>query len=66
MQSWRVRSVDFVGEGDFPQGHGMTYEDIVVECGDDEEVFAIDRLWISKSFNGETPVLRAWIRKRVV
>lgn len=66
MTRWSIRSQDFVGEGSYPQGYGMTYEDIVVECGEDEEVFAIDRTWThGVGFQSQTPVLRAWIRKRL-
>ena len=65
MNRWKVRSQEFSNGKKYPQGAGMTYDDIVVECADDEEIFAIDREYTSSGFNYLSPVLRAWIRMPV-
>jgi hypothetical protein len=66
MIRWKIRSRDFVGQTEYTQGVGMTYDDVVVECDDGEEVFAVDRTWISgKGFESRIPVLRVWSRRMV-
>ncbi len=61
---WTVRSQDFTNKDErYPQGLGMSYEDIVVECEEGEEIFAIDRIFTLSGIDMMSPVLRAWIRK---
>ena len=62
MKRYRVSMVEFIGTKEFPQGLGMTWDSVVVEVGDDEEIFAMQADWRGSGFDCQTPVVRAWIR----
>ena len=64
-QKFRIRSVTFVGEREYPQGVGMTYDDLdlVVDLEDGEEIIQVERGWRrGRGFDSEVPVVTVWIR----
>jgi len=64
-QRFRIRSVSFVGEREYPQGVGMTYDDLdlVVDLEDGEEIIQVERGWqVGRGFDSQVPVVTVWIK----
>jgi hypothetical protein len=59
---YRVRMVEFVGTEGFPQGYGMTWDSVVIDVADDEQI--IDTKAGHRSgpgFDNLYPVVQVWL-----
>lgn len=64
-QRFRLREVEFLGEKEYTQGYGLTYDDldVVVEMDDGEEIVEIQRGWKrGVGTDAEIPRITVWIR----
>lgn len=58
---YRIRMVEFVGTEEFPQGYGMTWESVVIDIPDGEQIVDAHATSITGGFNMEIPVVRVWL-----
>lgn len=61
---FRLRSIDFIGEREYPQGLGMTWNDIdvVVDLAEGEKVYGTERDWFpGRGADAEVPYVRVWV-----
>ncbi len=63
---YRVRMVEFVGEEEFPQGAGMTWDEIEVEVAEGDVLVQTQALYTSEGcrFDYLRPVVRLWLMSR--
>lgn len=65
MRQFRIREVVFQGDKEYPQGYGMTYDDldVVVDLADGEEIFYIRKGWVrGLGIDAEIPSIDVWIK----
>ncbi len=69
---YRVRMVEFEGDQEYPQGSGLTWDDldVVLDIADDERIvyckayMRSGRLPTTKTaFNGLAPVIAIWLMR---
>jgi len=60
---YRVRMVEFVGDDQFVQGYGMTWDSVVIDIADDERIVDTYAGTTSKGcgFDMLRPVVRVWL-----
>lgn len=56
---YRVRTLEFVGEQGYPQGHGMRWDDVVVEVSEGERIVSVEQTFKEgRGFNMLLAVVR--------
>lgn len=66
---FRIREVVFVSDKEYPQGIGMTWDDldVLVDVEDGEKIIQVEKGWGSGSGpDAEVPWIRVWIKTPVV
>lgn len=60
---YRVRFLEFVGEKDFTQGYGMTWDDVILEIPDGEEIIECKKTWKpGDGFCAERACVQVWLK----
>lgn len=62
MTLYRLRMVEFVGEEEFPQGAGMTWDSVVIDIADGEQITHVMATYRRGSgFDSLRPATLVWL-----